>query len=210
MIEERRPRCSTLERDKLPIQQHEDLTGVDGRMESMDEELNEDGDGSGLGGFIASGSKILVHMLQAEMRQKVLQMSPSVEMKKEHSAGGVDSGKDGEDGKRLPLWRRGMSKLKDQQHVRVHAMEAVMACWELDQSLQSLTGVSTGEGTGATMSDDDDQVDSDINSYDGSLDGPDTMGFGPLVPTESERSAAGGDETPFFFELNCEKSERRA
>nr|XP_028949790.1 homeobox protein knotted-1-like LET12 isoform X2 [Malus domestica] len=75
-----------------------------------------------------------------------------------------------------------------QQHVRVHAMEAVMACWELDQSLQSLTGVSTGEGTGATMSDDDDQVDSDINSYDGSLDGPDTMGFGPLVPTESERS----------------------
>ncbi|BFG40224.1 hypothetical protein CerSpe_265000 [Prunus speciosa] len=75
-----------------------------------------------------------------------------------------------------------------QQHVRVHAMEAVMACWELDQSLQSLTGVSTGEGTGATMSDDDDQVDSDINSYDGSLDGTDTMGFGPLVPTESERS----------------------
>lgn len=51
-----------------------------------------------------------------------------------------------------------------------------------------MTGVSTGEGTGATMSDDDDQVDSDINSYDGSLDGPDTMGFGPLVPTESERS----------------------
>ncbi|KAJ6831508.1 putative homeobox protein knotted-1-like 13 isoform X2 [Iris pallida] len=29
-----------------------------------------------------------------------------------------------------------------QQHVRVHAMEAVMACWELEQSLQSLTGVS--------------------------------------------------------------------
>ena len=27
-----------------------------------------------------------------------------------------------------------------QQHVRVHAMEAVMACWELEQSLQSLTG----------------------------------------------------------------------
>ncbi|KAJ6362066.1 hypothetical protein OIU78_002463, partial [Salix suchowensis] len=26
-----------------------------------------------------------------------------------------------------------------QQHVRVHAMEAVMACWELEQSLQSLT-----------------------------------------------------------------------
>lgn len=76
-----------------------------------------------------------------------------------------------------------------QQHVRVHAMEAVMACWEIEQSLQSLTGVSPGEGTGATMSDDDDdQVDSDANLFDGSLDGHDSMGFGPLVPTESERS----------------------
>ncbi|KAK9079515.1 hypothetical protein SSX86_001187 [Deinandra increscens subsp. villosa] len=76
-----------------------------------------------------------------------------------------------------------------QQHVRVHAMEAVMACWEIEQSLQSLTGVSPGEGTGATMSDDDeDQVDSDANMFDGSFDGHDSMGFGPLVPTESERS----------------------
>ncbi|XP_021887750.1 homeobox protein knotted-1-like 4 isoform X2 [Carica papaya] len=76
-----------------------------------------------------------------------------------------------------------------QQHVRVHAMEAVMACWEIEQSLQSLTGVSPGEGTGATMSDDDDdQVDSDANLFDGSLDGADNMGFGPLIPTESERS----------------------
>ncbi|KAL6985217.1 hypothetical protein U1Q18_018595 [Sarracenia purpurea var. burkii] len=76
-----------------------------------------------------------------------------------------------------------------QQHVRVHAMEAVMACWEIEQSLQSLTGVSPGEGTGATMSDDDDdQVESESNLFDGSLDGPDTLGFGPLIPTESERS----------------------
>ncbi|XP_044464231.1 homeobox protein knotted-1-like 3 isoform X2 [Mangifera indica] len=76
-----------------------------------------------------------------------------------------------------------------QQHVRVHAMEAVMACWEIEQSLQSLTGVSPGEGTGATMSDiDDEQIDSDTNLFDGSLDGADTMGFGPLIPTESERS----------------------
>ncbi|KAK2973345.1 hypothetical protein RJ640_015100, partial [Escallonia rubra] len=76
-----------------------------------------------------------------------------------------------------------------QQHVRVHAMEAVMACWEIEQSLQSLTGVSPGEGKGATMSDDDeDHVDSDANLFDGSLDGPESMGFGPLVPTESERS----------------------
>ncbi|KAI9117513.1 hypothetical protein K1719_011679 [Acacia pycnantha] len=76
-----------------------------------------------------------------------------------------------------------------QQHVRVHAMEAVMACWELEQSLQSLTGVSPGEGTGATMSDDEDeQVESNANIYDGGLDAADTLGFGPLVPTETERS----------------------
>ncbi|KAJ0611779.1 hypothetical protein HanHA300_Chr01g0019591 [Helianthus annuus] len=40
-----------------------------------------------------------------------------------------------------------------QQHVRVHAMETVNAFWQIKQSLKSLTG------TGATMSDDDDQVD---------------------------------------------------
>lgn len=48
------------------------------------------------------------------------------------------------------------------------------------------TGVSPGEGTGATMSEDEDeQVESDAPLFDGSLDG---LGFGPLVPTESERS----------------------
>ncbi|CAH9134415.1 unnamed protein product [Cuscuta epithymum] len=84
-----------------------------------------------------------------------------------------------------------LSSFKEQlqQHVRVHAMEAVMACWELEQSLQSLTGVAPGEGTGATMSDDDeDHDDSDANLFDGGFDGPDSMGFGPLVPTETERS----------------------
>ncbi|KAJ1385893.1 hypothetical protein SESBI_41297 [Sesbania bispinosa] len=94
-----------------------------------------------------------------------------------------------------------------QQHVRVHAMEAVMACWDLEQSLQSLTakgilttliiydayehaGVSPGEGTGATTSDDEDeQAESNANLYEGScLDGADSLGFGPLVPTETERS----------------------
>ncbi|KAI7750873.1 hypothetical protein M8C21_023783 [Ambrosia artemisiifolia] len=82
-----------------------------------------------------------------------------------------------------------LSSFKEQlqQHVRVHAMEAVMACWELEQSLQSLTGVSPGEGTGATMSDDDDeQVDGDTTMFDGGLDVSDSMGFG--LPTESERS----------------------
>ncbi|KAK4349198.1 hypothetical protein RND71_031953 [Anisodus tanguticus] len=50
-----------------------------------------------------------------------------------------------------------------------------------------MKGVSPGEGSGATMSDDEDeQVDSDVNLFDGSLDGHDSMGFG--LPTESERS----------------------
>lgn len=52
-----------------------------------------------------------------------------------------------------------------------------------------ITGVSPGEGTGATMSDDeDDQAESNANLYEGSLDGADSLSFGPLVPTESERS----------------------
>lgn len=66
-------------------------------------------------------------------------------------------------------------------------MEAVMACWELEQSLQNLTGVSPGEGTGATMSDEEEeQEDIETNLYDGGFEGHDGMGFG--LPTESERS----------------------
>lgn len=39
------------------------------------------------------------------------------------------------------------------------------------------------------MSDvDDEDEDGEINLFDQSLDGADNMGFGPLVPTESERS----------------------
>lgn len=74
-----------------------------------------------------------------------------------------------------------------QQHVRFHAMDAVMACWELEQSLLSLTGVSPGEGIGATMSDDeDDQVESDpgILYNDSDCNGA----FGPLIPSETERT----------------------
>ncbi|KAG6427768.1 hypothetical protein SASPL_112015 [Salvia splendens] len=88
-----------------------------------------------------------------------------------------------------------LSSFKEQlqQHVRVHAMEAVMACWEIEQSLQSLTGVAPGESTGVTMSDDEEEeeeehVDSEMNMFNESMDGSDNMGFGPLVPTESERS----------------------
>ncbi|XVE63592.1 hypothetical protein DITRI_Ditri07aG0032200 [Diplodiscus trichospermus] len=83
----------------------------------------------------------------------------------------------------------GFFKEQLQQHVRVHAMEAVMACWDLEQLLQSLTGVSPGEGTGATMSDDEDEVvDSETSLFDGSLEGIESMGFGSLVPSETERS----------------------
>lgn len=74
-----------------------------------------------------------------------------------------------------------------QQHVRVHAVEAVMACREIEQSLQDLTGATLDEGTGATMSDDEDELHSEI-PMDVGFDGHDMMGFGPLLPTESERS----------------------
>ncbi|GFP86499.1 homeobox protein knotted-1-like 7 [Phtheirospermum japonicum] len=78
-----------------------------------------------------------------------------------------------------------------QQHVRVHAVEAVMACREIEHNLQSLTGATLGEGSGATMSDDeeDDQLQMDFSlDQSGAGDGQDLMGFGPLLPTESERS----------------------
>ncbi|KAI3929795.1 hypothetical protein MKX01_025963 [Papaver californicum] len=107
------------------------------------------------------------------------------------AAGGATAGDDKELDQFMTHYVLLLCSFKEQlqQHVRVHAMEAVMACWQLEQSLQSLTGVSSGEGTGATMSDDDDdQADSDTNLFDGSLDGADNMGFGPLIPTESERS----------------------
>ncbi|XP_021735936.1 homeobox protein HD1-like [Chenopodium quinoa] len=76
-----------------------------------------------------------------------------------------------------------------QNHVRVHAVEAVMACREIEQNLQNLTGATLGEGTGATMSDDEDdlQLEYSMDQSSGG-DAHDMMGFGPLLPTESERS----------------------
>ncbi|GJN12773.1 hypothetical protein PR202_ga31082 [Eleusine coracana subsp. coracana] len=60
-------------------------------------------------------------------------------------------------------------------------------CLQLALCSRDFTCASPGEGTGATMSDgEDDQADSEANMYDPSLDGPDSMGFG--LPTESERS----------------------
>ncbi|KAL1827227.1 hypothetical protein ACET3Z_005639 [Daucus carota] len=74
-----------------------------------------------------------------------------------------------------------------QQHVRVHAVEAVMACRQIEQDLQALTGVSLDEGSGATMSDDDeDELQMDYSFDQSGSDAHDMMGFG--LPTESERS----------------------
>lgn len=75
-----------------------------------------------------------------------------------------------------------------QQHVRVHAVEAVMACREIENTLQALTGMSLGEGTGATMSDDEDELQMDFSLDQSGADVHDLMGFGPLLPTESERT----------------------
>ncbi|KAL6979648.1 Homeobox protein HD-1 [Sarracenia purpurea var. burkii] len=75
-----------------------------------------------------------------------------------------------------------------QQHVRVHAVEAVMACRDIEQNLQALTGATLGEGTGGTMSDDEDELQMDFGVDPLCSDGHDMIGFGPLVPTESERS----------------------
>ncbi|CAE5962354.1 unnamed protein product [Arabidopsis arenosa] len=78
-----------------------------------------------------------------------------------------------------------------QQHVRVHAVEAVMACREIENNLHSLTGATLGEGSGATMSEDEDDIQMDFSSDNSGVDfsgGHDMTGFGPLLPTESERS----------------------
>ncbi|CAF1719794.1 unnamed protein product [Brassica napus] len=78
-----------------------------------------------------------------------------------------------------------------QQHVRVHAVEAVMACREIENNLHSLTGATLGEGSGATMSEDEDDLQMDFSSDNSGVDfsgGHDMTGFGPLLPTESERS----------------------
>ncbi|MCL7046181.1 hypothetical protein MKW94_004648 [Papaver nudicaule] len=84
-----------------------------------------------------------------------------------------------------------LSSFKEQlqQHVRVHAVEAVMACREIEQSFQALTGVTLSEGSGATMSDDEDdfQMDYALEQSSG-VEGHDMTGFGPLLPTESERT----------------------
>ena len=53
----------------------------------------------------------------------------------------------------------------------------------------TIVGATLGEGTGATMSDDEDdlQLEYSMDQSSGG-DAHDMMGFGPLLPTESERS----------------------
>ncbi|KAK4771399.1 hypothetical protein SAY87_031931 [Trapa incisa] len=78
-----------------------------------------------------------------------------------------------------------------QQHVRVHAVEAVMVCREIENSLQALTGATMGEGTGATMWDDEDDLEMDFSLDHSGAEGGShdmMMGFGSLIPTESERT----------------------
>lgn len=50
------------------------------------------------------------------------------------------------------------------------------------------SGLTLGEGTGATMSDDEDDLQMDFSLDQSGVEGHDMMGFGPLLPTESERS----------------------
>ncbi|KAL4186909.1 hypothetical protein AMTRI_Chr09g16200 [Amborella trichopoda] len=60
----------------------------------------------------------------------------------------------------------------------------------LDQFLNVtliFSGATLGEGTGATMSDDEDDLQMDF-AMDAGAEAQDMMRFGPLLPTESERS----------------------
>lgn len=58
----------------------------------------------------------------------------------------------------------------------------------LHKKIICLLGVTLDEGTGATMSDDEDELLQLESPMDIGMDGHDMMGFGPLLPTESERS----------------------
>lgn len=50
------------------------------------------------------------------------------------------------------------------------------------------SGAAPGGGHGATMTDDDEEYDSDYGAFDQNMDYHDSGGYGPLVPTETERT----------------------
>eukprot|EP00249_Psilotum_nudum_P012416 c23774_g2_i1 orf=501-1931(-) len=85
-----------------------------------------------------------------------------------------------------------LRSFKDQlyEHMRIHATEAVLACSEIEQALVRLTGVSPEEGSGATMSEDENESDDKEFYYidAGVYEAHDSLGFGPLMPTETEKS----------------------
>ena len=66
----------------------------------------------------------------------------------------------------------------------LHALIEVIS---QDVTSLDLTGVSPGPGTGATMSDGEDDYDSDYGAYEAGMDPHDSGDFGPLVPTKAER-----------------------
>ena len=64
-----------------------------------------------------------------------------------------------------------------------------------------VTGVSPGEGTGATMSDEEVDDESDCGAYEAGMDPHNSGGFGPLVPTESERTLVERVRQELKYEL---------
>ena len=64
-----------------------------------------------------------------------------------------------------------------------------------------VTGVSPGEGTGATMSDEEVDDESDCGAYEAGMDPNDSGDFGPLVPTESERTLVERVRQELKYEL---------
>lgn len=77
----------------------------------------------------------------------------------------------------------------DSQHninYTLHDNEVQVIC---DIDIINLSGATLVEGTGATMSDDEDDVPLDYSlDQSSAVDPNDMMGFGSFIPTEAERS----------------------
>ena len=73
----------------------------------------------------------------------------------------------------------------------------------------SLSGATLEEGTRATMSEDEDEPPMLEGGLDMGSDGHDMMGFGPLLPTDSERSLMERVRQELKIELKQVKKRRR-